>query len=56
MSAEVPIITVSAYAYEEDKKAARESGSNEFLTKPITAENLKETINKYLKNKRTWEN
>lgn len=49
ISTDVPIIAVSAYAYEKDKAAAIESGCNEFLTKPISAEVLKATINKYLK-------
>ena len=51
MSASVPIIAVSAYAYEKDKIAAIESGCNEFLTKPVSADLLKMTINKYLKQK-----
>lgn len=49
MSSDLPIIAVSAYAYEKDKAAAIESGCNEFLTKPIEADLLKKTINKYLK-------
>lgn len=49
MSADIPIIAVSAYAYDKDKAAAIESGCNEFLTKPIAADLLKTTINKYLK-------
>ncbi|WP_455671802.1 response regulator [Phocaeicola sp.] len=49
LSTDVPIIAVSAYAYEKDKAAAIESGCNEFLTKPISADLLKTTINKYLK-------
>lgn len=44
-------IAVSAYAYEKDKIAAIESGCNEFLTKPVSADLLKMTINKYLKQK-----
>ena len=51
MSADVPVIAVSAYAYEKDKIAAIESGCNEFLTKPVSADLLKMTINKYLKQK-----
>ena len=51
MSASVPVIAVSAYAYEKDKIAAIESGCNEFLTKPVSADLLKMTINKYLKQK-----
>jgi len=46
----IPVIAVSAYAYEKDKAAAIESGCNEFLTKPISPDLLKDTINKYLKN------
>ena len=49
MSADVPVIAISAYAYEKDKIAAIESGCNEFLTKPVSADLLKMTINKYLK-------
>ena len=51
MSADVPVIAVSAYAYEKDKVAAIESGCNEFITKPVSADLLKTTINKYLKQK-----
>ncbi|MCE9217203.1 PAS domain-containing hybrid sensor histidine kinase/response regulator [Phocaeicola dorei] len=51
MSADVPVIAVSAYAYEKDKIAAIESGCNDFLTKPVSADLLKMTINKYLKQK-----
>lgn len=51
MSADVPVIAVSAYAYEKDKIVAIESGCNDFLTKPVSADLLKMTINKYLKQK-----
>ena len=39
------------HLYEKDKTAAIESGCNEFLTKPVSADLLKMTINKYLKQK-----
>jgi signal transduction histidine kinase/CheY-like chemotaxis protein len=48
MSADTPIIAVSAYAYAEDKKAARESGCNDFITKPVQGDILRNTINKFL--------
>lgn len=51
MSSEIPIIAVSAYAYDKDKAAAIRSGCNEFLTKPISTDQLKTTINKYLNQK-----
>lgn len=35
LSAEVPIIAQSAYAYEHDRNAAEEAGCNDFISKPI---------------------
>lgn len=49
LSAEVPIIAQSAYAYEHDRNAAEEAGCNDFISKPIAQEKLKEKINKWLK-------
>ena len=49
LSPEVPIIALTAYAYEHDKQAAFDAGCNDFLTKPYTQEVLKEMIRKYLK-------
>lgn len=43
-----PIIAVSAYAYEGDKKELLASGCNDFLTKPLNKDILLATINKYL--------
>ena len=48
-SAEVPIIAQSAYAYEHDRNAAEEAGCNDFISKPIAQEKLKEKIKKWLK-------
>lgn len=49
LSAEVPIIAQSAYAYEYDRNAAEEAGCNDFISKPIAQEKLKEKIKKWLK-------
>lgn len=49
LSAEVPIIAQSAYAYEHDRNAAEETGCNDFISKPIAQEKLKEKIKKWLK-------
>ena len=49
LSAEVPIIAQSAYAYEHDRNAAEEAGCNDFISKPIAQEKLKEKIQKWLK-------
>lgn len=49
LSAEVPIIAQSAYAYEHDRNAAEEAGCNDFISKLIAQEKLKEKIKKWLK-------
>lgn len=49
LSAEVPIIAQSAYAYEHDRNAAEEARCNDFISKPIAQEKLKEKIKKWLK-------
>lgn len=49
LSAEVPIIAQSAYAYEHDRNAAEEAGCNDFISKPIAQDKIKEKIKKWLK-------
>lgn len=49
LSPGIPVIALTAYAYEHDRQAALDAGCNDFLTKPYTQEILKELINKYLK-------
>ena len=41
LSATVPIIAQSAFAYEQDRKAAEEAGCNDFIAKPIADDKLK---------------
>ncbi len=48
VSPDIPIIALSAYAYEEDRKVAFESGCNEFIAKPISKDILIKTLKKYL--------
>ncbi len=43
----VPIIAVSASAFEEDIKAAKKAGIDDFLAKPIETKKLKELLVKY---------
>lgn len=43
-----PIIAMTAYAFEEDVKAALAAGMNEHLSKPIRIELLYEIMKKYL--------
>ncbi|WP_300704222.1 ATP-binding protein [Bacteroides sp.] len=49
LSPDIPIIALTAYAYEHDKQAAFEVGCSDFLTKPFTQEVLKEALKKWLK-------
>lgn len=49
LSPNIPIIALTAFAYEHDRQAALEIGCNDFLTKPFTQEVLKEMIKKWLK-------
>ena len=48
LSATVPIIVQSAYAFEHDRKRAKEAGSTDFIAKPIAQDKLKEMIKKYI--------
>lgn len=48
LSATVPIIAQSAFAYEQDRKAAQEAGCNDFIAKPIAQDKLKVMIKKWL--------
>jgi CheY-like chemotaxis protein len=44
----VPIIAVTAFAFDKDRLEAMKAGCNDFLTKPIMASVLKENIQKHL--------
>lgn len=45
---EIPVIMQSAYAFENDMEAARQAGSNGFITKPINIKELKATLSSFL--------
>lgn len=47
-SREIPIIALTAFAFDDDRVKALEAGCNDYLTKPLSAPLLKETIAKYL--------
>ena len=44
MKAEIPIIAMTANAFEEDKKRAFDAGMNEHIAKPIDIEKLRVAI------------
>ena len=43
-----PVIALSAYAYEENIRNAREAGCDDFMAKPFKVESLIEIVRKYL--------
>lgn len=45
---DIPIIMQSTYAFENDMEAARQAGSNEFMTKPINIKEFKSMITRFL--------
>lgn len=47
-SQDVPVIAVTAFAFESDREVAIEAGCNDFLSKPIDIPVLKALIKKYL--------
>lgn len=45
---ELPVIALTANAFETDKQLALEAGSNEFLTKPVNSRKCLDTIAKFI--------
>ena len=45
----VPIVAMTANAFEEDKENARKAGMDDHLAKPLDIPKLLETLHKYLK-------
>jgi len=45
---DIPIIALSAYVYEDDKKRYFDAGISDFIPKPVKSEKLKEIMAKYL--------
>lgn len=44
----VPVLALSAYAFQDSIQEARDAGCNEFISKPFKVEHLIETIEKYI--------
>ena len=49
VASDVPIIALSAYAFEEDISAGKAAGCDDFLAKPFQIEELIDTIERHLK-------
>jgi len=48
VSSSTPVVALSAYAFEENIREAKEAGCDEFMAKPFKVENLIEVVKKYL--------
>lgn len=48
ISPQIPIVAITAYAFETDRDKAIEAGCNDFLVKPLSAASLLSTIEKYI--------
>ena len=44
----IPIIALTAFAFDSDKAKTMEAGCTDFLSKPIQAATLRSTVQKYL--------
>lgn len=47
---DIPIVALSAYAFEENVREARAAGCDEFLAKPFRVEDLLDIVSKYVSN------
>ncbi len=47
----LPIIALTANAFDDDRNACFDSGMNDFMTKPVSAEELSEMVRTWTKNK-----
>lgn len=47
--ASIPIVAMTANAFEEDREKSFEAGMNEHLAKPVSVETLMNMIHKFMK-------
>jgi CheY-like chemotaxis protein len=49
VNTDIPIVALSAYAFDENIREAKEAGCDEFLAKPFRVEDLLDLVQKYVK-------
>ena len=49
----LPIVALTANAFDDDRNACFDAGMNDFMTKPVSAEELSEMVARWLEDKRT---
>ena len=47
-SKSIPVVMLSAYVFDSDIEIARRAGASDYLSKPVSVKQLKDTLNKYL--------
>jgi CheY-like chemotaxis protein len=52
----IPVIAVTAHAFEEDKQNALDAGCDNYLSKPFTKESLLEMINAFVNKSNSFKN
>jgi CheY-like chemotaxis protein len=45
---DIPVVALSAYAFDENIREAREAGCDEFMSKPFRVEDLLDTVQRYV--------
>ena len=48
VSGDTPVVALSAYAFEENIREAKQAGCNEFMAKPFKVESLIDMVRRYL--------
>jgi CheY-like chemotaxis protein len=45
---DIPVVALSAYAFDDNIREAREAGCDEFMAKPFRVEDLLDTVQRYV--------
>ncbi len=48
LNPQIPIIAITAFAFDSDRQNSLQAGCSDYLTKPISPQLLRETLKKYM--------